>query len=132
MNITASYFRNTTAILIVYDVNDLNSIQKMNVWYKEAMDKAGKEKPIIMFVGNKKDIGVESKMQIEVVRDFAIKCGNHKVMECSAKDGIGVNEIFSILLDDIMNIHVKDTTQNESNKGQVNINEKKEEDGGCC
>ena len=131
MNITASYFRNTTAILIVYDVNDKDSINKINVWYKEAKDKTGREKPIILFVGNKKDEGVVPVVDLELVKEFARKCGDYKVMECSAKDGIGVNELFTVLIDDILAVHDPQQTPQEDEVVNV-LYDTKEESSGCC
>ncbi|EKE40595.1 hypothetical protein ENUP19_0305G0094 [Entamoeba nuttalli] len=102
MNITAAYFRNTTAVIIVYDVNNRDSLNKVYSWYGEVNEKTTQPNPVIFLVGNKKDENSNSLIDIEEAKNIASKLGNIKVMECSAKDNIGIKELFGSLVDIIL------------------------------
>jgi GTPase SAR1 family protein len=57
------YYRNAQGALIVYDITDVDSFQRMNQWVKELRQQCGNSLPIII-VGNKSDL--EANRQIKI------------------------------------------------------------------
>ena len=55
-NITSSYYRGTQGCLIVYDVNDPVTLQKVAEWFTEITDRTLENPPVIYIVGNKIDL----------------------------------------------------------------------------
>ena len=49
------YYRGAQGALIVYDITDVDSFQKMSMWVKELRQQLGPDLPIIV-VGNKSDL----------------------------------------------------------------------------
>ena len=97
-NITSSYYRGTHGCLVVYDVNDVSSFEKVTYWINEL--KGCSVKPEILIVGNKTDLD-SPVVSCEMAEKFCRSNGGLRSLRCSAKTGDGVNEIFEILVDSI-------------------------------
>ncbi|KAL7719557.1 Sphingomyelin phosphodiesterase [Entamoeba marina] len=95
-NITTSYYRGSQGVLIVYDVNDYESLTKVTYWINE-LKKEGVD-GVVFLVGNKMDCcdsGL-SKKQEEILK--STKLPEYRV---SAKTGDGVFELFDQFVDAI-------------------------------
>ena len=55
-NITSHYYNNTDGILLVYDISNRESFEKLNYWLDEINKKVDITKINIILVGNKKDL----------------------------------------------------------------------------
>ena len=55
-NITSHYFNNADGILLVYDISNRESFEKLNYWLNEINQKIDKNKINLILVGNKRDI----------------------------------------------------------------------------
>ena len=130
-NITSSYYRGTHGCVVVFDVNDLLTFEKINFWLNELKNE--KQQPEIIIFGNKTDLNQERVTQ-EMIDNFVKQNGNIKIMYGSAKTGEGIEGLFQQLIESIY--HNKDimsrmrTTTNTMQMEDVNVANQKQ--GGCC
>ncbi len=80
--------------LLVYDVTDLDSFEKVKTWYFELRKYIAKEAPIII-AGNKSDLPNRAVPLDEAV-NYAKEIGIEHV-SASAKSGDNVNYVFNTL-----------------------------------
>ena len=95
-----TYFRNAKAVILVYAINDQESINNIIHWAESlAPQRLGdmSQKLIRALVGNKVDLEDERVVQKKRGSDTAELCEIDKEMffEVSAKTGMGVNEMFA-------------------------------------
>ena len=126
-NVTKSYFQSSQGLLVVYDITDKESFEKINFWM-ENIKKNAPENVKLILVGNKCDLANERKVTIE---DGENKARNYniKFFESSAKDGTNVNELFFYLANEI---YQDDKTKGKDNKKTVQLDSKKKGKKGCC
>ena len=84
------YYRNSSAILIVFDITDRSSFVLAQDWVKEVNNEA----PVIILVGNKCDLAARKKVQESDVQSTAQSLGV-KYFYTSAKSGGGLEEMFT-------------------------------------
>ena len=126
-NVTKSYFQSSHGLLVVYDITDKESFEKINFWIENIKNNAPENAKLIL-VGNKCDLANERKVTIE---DGENKARNYniKFFESSAKDGTNVNELFFYLANEI---YQNDKTKEKDNKKTMQLDSKKKEKKGCC
>lgn len=95
--ITKAYYRNSNAVMVVYDVTNRESFDHVDRWLKDIEENCNYEEKISKFlVGNRAD---EEKRHVtyaegeQACRDK----GFSGFLETSAKSGQNVNEIFSMI-----------------------------------
>ncbi|KAH0794045.1 ras-related protein Rab-5C [Histomonas meleagridis] len=84
------YSRNASAAIIVFDLSDPTSFENMKFWLDEVRQNVPND-CIIVIVGNKNDL------PIAIPKDEAFawaKSNNLQMVFVSAKEGIGINELF--------------------------------------
>jgi len=94
-NITKNYLHGANGILYVYDITNKESFNKLKTWLNDSKGNISPETEKII-VGNKIDLEDEREVNIDTVKDFGEK-HNIDVFEVSAKNGKGVEEIFTHL-----------------------------------
>jgi len=140
-SISSQYIKNCDGILLVYGINDKKSFEKIENWIKEVDDKKNNENEVpLILIGNKIDIddlkvnnnNINFKRQIsfEEGEKLAQRYGI-KFFECSAKKKINVMESFQYLIDQVVQIHIKEfetgnNTIDESDSSIINNNNR------CC
>ena len=97
-SMTASYYRGAHGIILVYDVTDRQSFASLVEWLEEVESRADPD-AIRILVGNKID-NEHKAITTEEGHDFAKK-HNLLFVECSAKNSINVDAVFSILISEI-------------------------------
>lgn len=101
-SLTRSYYRNSSAFIICYDISSVKSFQSAKFWIDE-IEKYVDDKDVIkILVGNKKDLEDLRQIQYEEGQKYAKSCGID-FFETSAKDNFNVDELFhhiSSLLND--------------------------------
>ena len=90
--------KSTQGILLVYDITNYESFDKINNWIENIIYKAPKLKMVL--VGNRCELSNQRKVSIEEAEYFANKY-NIKFFEASPKDGTNVNEVFYYLANEI-------------------------------
>ena len=98
-NVTKSYFQSSHGFIVVYDITDKESFDKLNFWM-EKIKLNGPQNVKTILVGNKCDLINERQVSFEEGENFAKKW-NIKFFEASAKDGTNVNELFFYIANEI-------------------------------
>ena len=98
-NVAKNYFQNTQGFVLVYNITDRQSFEKLSFWLEQIKLNAS-EKVKIVLVGNNCDLANERKVSIEEAEEFAKK-NNMKFFEASPKEGTNVNELFFCLANEI-------------------------------
>ena len=126
-NVTKSYFQSSHGLLVVYDITDKESFEKINFWMKNIKENAPENAKLIL-VGNKCDLANERQVSYEEGEKKASNY-NIKFFESSAKEGTNVKEFFFYLANDI---YQDEKTKGKDNKKTVQLDSKKKGKKGCC
>ncbi|MHA1520666.1 MAG: GTP-binding protein [Promethearchaeota archaeon] len=97
--IRGMYYRDAHAALLVYDVSNRLTFDNLGRWIQEMQDNRGKI-PVLL-VGNKIDL--ERQVSRQDGLDYAMKHG-FMFMECSAKNGDNVDDMFQKLAVEIFRL----------------------------
>ena len=99
-NITRNYFKGAHAVIFVFDVNNKKTLAKLKFWIDDSNDHVSKD-TIKIIVGNKIDTEDKRVVKQEQIKSLKNKY-NMEVFETSAKDGRGVTEIFTHILNNLI------------------------------
>ena len=135
--------------LLVFAVDSKITFQPLGEWIKSITENCDISKKVLFLVGNKIDKEIREVTNEEAL-SFA-KANKMKYFETSAKTGIGINEIFNLLFEEIYKkfkeIDISEKDENGQNNSKENkspiitldkkeINKKnkkdKEKKGGFC
>jgi Ras-related protein Rab-8A len=124
-NITQQYYKNADGILLVYDVSDRTSYEKVRDWMKQIQSATEENKISVILVGNKCDVSNR-----EVTKEEGEELGQEyglRYFETSAMNNHNIEETFIQLSKDI--ISIKDSRREsislESKNKNVNLNDNK-------
>ena len=129
-NITTQYYKGADGIVLVYDVTDDGSFEKIRDWMAQIQANAEKDDLGLVLLGNKCD--VEPRVVTEEQGNKMAEELHISYFETSALTGQGIKEAFEQLARDIMK---KKGVGEENKDGKVelnNNNKKKKERGDCC
>jgi Ras-related protein Rab-21 len=122
--LASNYYRQAKGAVVVYDITDRNSFDKVVSWIKELKDQ-GEKNIVIVVAGNKCDMEKERQINRAEAMEFCRKL-QIKHFDTSAKTGNGVNEIFTELASLIYEANkgnLQLTTKSRSRKGgKISIN----------
>ena len=90
-SISITYFRESSGLLVMYDITKKDSFESIENWIKDIKNNLGSTaKYLVIVLGNKLDIVNEDKTLREVEENDAIEfCQNNEIFwggECSVKD----------------------------------------------
>lgn len=91
-SLSKSYFRNSDGIMLLFDLNTVQSFENINTWIESIKENGCEETPIIL-VGTKCDLN--QNVSDETIQKF--QKDNDIIQQfykCSSKDDIGINEPF--------------------------------------
>lgn len=89
------YYRGSDGALLVYDITDQDSFQKVKSWVRELRQMRGTDIALII-VGNKTDLEEQRAVMHQEAMQYARTVGAQYV-ETSAKENEGVAELFELL-----------------------------------
>ncbi|KAH8338060.1 ras-related protein Rab-21 [Drosophila kikkawai] len=89
------YYRGSDGALLVYDITDQDSFQKVKSWVRELRQMRGTEIGLVI-VGNKTDLEEQRAVEYSEALQYARTVGAQYV-ETSAKENEGVTELFELL-----------------------------------
>ena len=129
--LTHNYYKKCDGIIIVFDVSNKESFDKINYWVKSIHDNKDSAKIIKqVLVGNKIDLENERQISKEEAEKMASSY-SLKYFETSAKENIGINEFMLNLITDIL--QERDNSKNENNENiQLEKEKEKFEEGNKC
>lgn len=110
MSITNRYYRQTAAVVIVYDCCDEETFDNIKKWYGEVQTYLTQEledgMPVLL-VANKIDqiadvSPPDTVVNFKVAKESAMKLGFLACIETSAKTGDGVTEVFEKIAKEVL------------------------------
>jgi small GTP-binding protein len=108
-SITKSFYKNSDGIVIVYDVHDKKSFEKVQDWVQSLNEYTDSSKTIpVILVGNKIDL--EREVSTEEGQKLA-ESFNLPFFESSAKENKGITEFMHKIITDVLNVVGQSTTQ---------------------
>jgi small GTP-binding protein len=117
--LSKSYFRNVDAVLFIFSINSEESFDDIKSWINLFNENSNGKATIPRYlVGNKLDL--ERKVSKDLVNDFISENKNYKYFETSAKENIGINELFQDLSEDLYKIHTKSCQKKSQNVYMLN------------
>ena len=129
-NITTQYYKGADGIVLIYDVTDDASYEKIRDWMEQILSNTKREDIGLVLLGNKCDMeprSVKEEQGIKMAEELKVS-----YFETSALTGQGINEAFNELTRDIMKRKGVDNGGNENLELKNNISKKKKDGNGCC
>ena len=135
-NIAKQYYKGANGVLLIYDIGNKKSFERVDFWLKELKSNNRIEELFICLVGNKIDLEDKRVISTEDGEKYA-KENNINFFEVSAKSGKGVNDLFNAAIKGSMD---KVFSSNEKEEGDDNVKlssfldkgEFKQENKRCC
>lgn len=88
------YYRNANGAILVYDITDRPSFERVRKWTKELRKMVGdRNKICLIIVGNKLDLSRHRTVEAEEAKHYA-KSVDANFIEVSAKTGSGIDDVF--------------------------------------
>ena len=115
-----NYFRGANAFILVYDITNKNSYDKLKGWMNDAKEKIQNEYKMIV-VGNKTDCKNEREVDYETLEEFGKK-NNVLYMEVSAKTGEGIDKVFINLVEELVKLKKVGIMNDEESEGDKTFN----------
>ena len=128
-NITTQYYKGADGIVLVYDVTDEASYEKIKDWMDQILSNTQQEEIGLVLLGNKCDMEPRN-----VTEDQGKKMAEElkiSYFETSALNGQGIKEAFEQLTRDIMKKKGVGDGSGE-NIDLAKTKKKKKKDGDCC
>jgi small GTP-binding protein len=122
-SVVPMFYKGSKAIIIVFDITNQDSFEGAKRWVEEI--ESYNSNAVLSVIGNKVDLQDQRKVTMETARIYA---NQHKAsyFECSAKDNIGIREVFEDIAERI-------PKWNETNnKLTVNDVKPSSSNGICC
>jgi len=130
-NITKAYYRGAMGIIVMYDITDTKSFEKLHTWMDHISRNATNNVTKIL-IGNKCDLAAQRAVTEEQGRDAAARFGID-FMETSAKEDINVDDAFML-----MARTVRDRSKNQPQLPKEDlirldkVDNQSDGGGGCC
>ena len=86
------YYRDSRGAILVYDITDANSFDRVKIWVKELRRMCGTDL-VLAIVGNKTDLERDRHVEEERAMEYAQQV-SAKHFSCSAKQNKGIEELF--------------------------------------
>ena len=96
-NITSHYYSGADGILLLFDISDKSSFEKLSFWINDLNNKVYLENISLILIGNKTDLDDKREVSIEEAKKFAEK-NNIEYFEISAINNIGIIEMMEYFI----------------------------------
>ena len=139
--VTRQYYRDTQAILLVFDLTNEKSFKDLDSWFEEAINYINNSKCLFFVFGNKSDESDKIVINNQQIKTFLANKSNSKIkkyFEVSAFNGHNIDLAFDKICQHLLmkfggNEINKNMKQYKKNlKLEDNDNKNKKEDVGCC
>ena len=130
-NITNQYYKGADGIILIFDITDQNSFDKIQDWINQINSNTQTDEIGLILIGNKKDLDNNRIISFKEGDALGKELGI-KYFETSALSGEGIDEAFKYVTKEILK---KKKLDNNDDKGKIDLesskNRKKNKDG-CC
>ena len=132
--LTPSYLRGADGVILVFDVTNSETFDNLKFWLDSLKNNLGENNSFLPVVINGNKIDIDDR---DISKDDANKFAqenNYKYFETSAKSGVGVDELFREIVNQILENKEKTDEVKEERKS-IKINENKgnnQKKKGCC
>ena len=89
-----NFYRSALCIFVVFSLDDENSFLNLNKWIFDIKKINENESPIIVLIGNKKDMISERQITKEDIEKYCKQNEIDNYFETSAKNGESIHELF--------------------------------------
>jgi small GTP-binding protein len=113
-NLTRQYYNNSQGCLLVFDLTDRYSFEKLEDWIKD-IQQFGARNCVVMLVGNKADLINNRVVSFDEASELAKKY-QLDYIETSAKNGMNISFIFTY----IASVILKNNQEEEYTKNNIN------------
>ena len=134
-NIAKQYYKGANGVLLIYDVTNRKSFERIEDWITELKENNKIEELFIILVGNKIDLEEKREISKEEGDRFALD-NNIKFSEVSAKTGDGILDLFNDITKGTMDKIFSANNENSEDRDQIyayldnkNLKKKKKK---CC
>ena len=110
-----NYFRGANGFILVYDITNKTSFDKLRGWMNDAKEKIENDYKMIV-VGNKKDDKKGRQIKFEMLEDFAKK-NDVLFFEVSAKTGEGIDKIFNSMVQELLKLPKAGIIKDDESEG---------------
>lgn len=133
-SLTPMYYRSARTALICFDLSDIaSSFERVRYWVEQmelnASDSTDKR---VIIVGNKNDMyDGNNPGELDEIEAY---CTDHslELLRTSAKDGDGVDKLFTFIVDNIDKSFFKDDAHENSNRTQRIVLSNSSRHNKCC
>lgn len=101
--VNPAFYRGADGIVLVYDVTQTESFNRIEGWFKEAVEYA-KDDAQKVLIGNKADLP-SRQVSEQMGRDLASRLGNIPFLETSAKTSTNVETAFLTIANDLVKLN---------------------------
>ena len=130
-NITNQYYKGADGIILIFDITDQNSFDKIQDWINQINSNTQTDEIGLILIGNKKDLDSNRVITFKEGDALGKELGI-KYFETSALSGEGIDDAFKYVTKEILK---KKKLDNNDDKGKIDLesskNRKKNKDG-CC
>ena len=117
-------FRQTSGVILVYDITDITSFEKLHYFHKQIEENVKNKDGIIkLLVGNKCDEENKRRVTEKEGNNFAVEY-NYMFYEISVKNNINVDAIFHSMTKKILKNHEK-IVKEKKQRNNIDIDKKK-------
>ena len=133
-NIARQYYKGANGVLLIYDVCDRKSYERIGFWMDELKQNNEIEQLYIILVGNKIDLEEKRVVTREEAEKYA-EDNNINYLEVSAKTGEGILDLFNEVTKGTMDKVFNDQDNNEDKekiKTYLDTNSNRKRKKKCC
>jgi small GTP-binding protein len=133
-NIARQYYKGANGVLLIYDVCDRKSYERIGFWMDELKQNNKIEQLYIILVGNKIDLEEKRVVTREEAEKYA-EDNNINYIEVSAKTGEGILDLFNEVTKGTMDKVFNDQDNNEDKekiKTYLDTNNNRKRKKKCC
>ena len=96
-NITRQYYNGANGVILVFDISDKQSFEKINLWIKDLSDRIDLNNICLILIGNKTDLDDKREISVEEAQNFAEE-NNFDYYEICAIKNIGITEMMEFFI----------------------------------
>jgi len=95
--LSQSFYRGADCCVLVFDVNNLKTLNSLDGWFKNFVEQAGIENPTsfpFVILGNKIDLEHMRVVNAKKAKEWCKEHGDLLYYETSAKEGLNIDQAF--------------------------------------